>query len=96
MGLFGKRQPAHTVVKTNGRWSFLAFISPLLAILWVNQLRAEGRLASDDPEVLRDIAEMARKGYRVVCAERYELPVFGIDYRRVTFESAGSSHAEPR
>ncbi len=86
MRLFGNREPAHTVVKTYGRWSFLAFISPLLAILWVNQLRAEGRLASEDPEVMRDVAEMARKGYRVISVEQYELPIFGIDYRRVTYE----------
>ena len=88
MGLFGKSEPARTVVRTYGRWSFLGLISPLLAILYVGHLRAEGRVASEDPAVIRDIAEMARKGYRVVSVEQYELPLFGIDYRRVTFELA--------
>ncbi len=88
MGLFGKSEPPRTVVRSYGRWSFLGLISPLLAILYVGRLRAEGRVVSEDPAVLHDIAEMAREGYRVVSMEQYELPLFGIDYRRVTFELA--------
>jgi hypothetical protein len=88
MGLFGDGSAPRTVVKTYGRWSFLGLISPLLAVLYVGKLRSEGRLASEDPAVIHDMAEMARKGYRVVSMETYELPVFGIDYRKVTFERA--------
>jgi hypothetical protein len=91
MRLFGTSQPQRTVVKTYGRWSFLGLISPLLAMLYVGRLRTEGRLASEDPAVIHDIAEMARRGYRVVSMEQYELPVFGIDFRKVTYELAERS-----
>jgi hypothetical protein len=91
MGVFARREPPPTVVKTYGRWSFLGLISPLLAILYVGRLRAEGRVFSEDPAVIADMSEMARKGYRVVSMQQYELPMFGIDYRTVTYQRADRS-----
>ena len=38
-----------------------------------------------------DMAEMARKGYRAVSMQQYELPMFGIDYRTVTYQRADRS-----
>ena len=73
------------VVKTYGAWTFLGLISPLLTALFIARIRPQGHLAADDPAMLRDAEEMAKLGYQVVGFQQYELPIFGIDFRKVTY-----------
>lgn len=37
-------------------------------------------------EAERDAQKMIERGYRVVSAEQYELPLFGVAYEKVTYE----------
>jgi len=76
-----------TVVKTYGRGSFLAFLSPLLAYFM-----ARGGMNGWEQTAQRDVAKdalsMQAKGYRVVSADEYTLPVLGIGWFKVTYELA--------
>jgi hypothetical protein len=87
------------IVKTYGRDSLLVWMNPLISALQATLgLRVGFR---SDAEVLQkmesDTMNMAERGYRVVSADQFELPVFGpgnkkASWYRVTYELA----EEPR
>ena len=80
---------AETIVRTYGRGSFLAFLSPLLAFFMARQgLHGWEQNASE--AMARDVQAMERRGYRVASAEEYTLPVLGIAWFRVEYEASGS------
>jgi hypothetical protein len=77
--------PKQTVVKTYGRGSFLAFLSPLLSFFMANAgMRGWEESAQRDMD--RDARAMADRGYRVVSADEYTFPILGIAWFRVTYE----------
>ena len=86
MARMGSDRRKRVVVKTYGAWTFLGLLSPLLTALFIARVRPQGRLTYDDPAMLRDAELMAQLGYEVVGYQRYELPLFGIDYRTVTYQ----------
>ena len=73
------------VAKTYGRGSLLAFLSPLLAFFMSRQ-GLHGWADRADADARRDILAMEEKGYRVVTADEYTLPVLGIAWIRVIYE----------
>lgn len=75
------------VVRTYGRGSFLAFLSPLLA--WLMASRGmNGWERSAEGEAQRDALVMEDRGYRVVGAQEYSIPALGIAWFKVTYEHA--------
>jgi hypothetical protein len=75
------------VVRTYGRGSFLAFLSPLLA--WLMASRGmNGWERSAEGEAQRDALVMEERGYRVVDAREYSIPALGIAWIKVTYEHA--------
>jgi hypothetical protein len=74
-----------TIVKTYGRGSFLAFLSPLLAFFMARR-GMNGWERSGERDMEADAIAMAAQGYRVVSADEYTLPMFGIAYFTVTYE----------
>ena len=74
-----------TVTKTYGRGSLLGFISPLVAFLMASLgMNGWERRAKRDMEA--DVLAMQRKGYRVVSADEYRWPIFGIAWFKVTYQ----------
>jgi hypothetical protein len=88
MGLVGKREMEHTVVRTYGRGSILGLLSPILAFFMASR-GMNGWQQSAVREMERDAVEMARRGYRVVSSEEREIPLFGAAWFRVTYELNG-------
>jgi hypothetical protein len=76
-----------TVIKTYGRGSFLAFLGPLFAYFMAARgMNGWERTAQGDMQ--EDALAMQAKGYRIVSADEYTLPVFGIAWFKVTYELA--------
>jgi hypothetical protein len=73
------------VTRTYGRGAFLAFLSPLPAFLMARR-GMDGLAQRAEAEVQRDVLAMEDKGYRVVSADEYRLPVLGIAWFRVVYE----------
>ncbi len=91
MRLWRKRTPDRIVVRQYGRDSFLGMLSPVLAAVYVSVLGNQGRLRYESrlqEQMEKDAAEMRRRGYRIVDEQVYEMPPFGIHYRRVTYQLA--------
>lgn len=90
MAVFRKDKPKRTVVRVYGADTLLGLLSPLLTAFMVSR----GAWGPRDAAALRameiDAQKMANRGYRVVSSERYELPMFGAAFQRVTYELAGS------
>lgn len=78
-------QASETVVKTYGRGSFLAFLSPLLAAFMAVR-GMNGWEQSSEQDMVRDAQAMQDRGYRVVSADEYRLPALGITWFRVTYQ----------
>jgi hypothetical protein len=74
------------VVRTYGRWTLLGLLSPLLTAFMVSR----GVWGSREGETLRAVEEdaqrMANAGFRVVSAEKYAVPFFGVAYVKVVYE----------
>lgn len=92
MRLFGrtKDQP-RIVVRQYGRDSFLGMLSPIFAAVYVSVLGSQGRLRYESrlqEQMEQDAMEMRRRGYRIAASQEYEMPPFGIHYRKVTYELA--------
>jgi hypothetical protein len=77
--------PERTIVRTYGRGSFLAFLSPMLAFLMARR-GMNGWERSGERDMEKDATAMAARGYHVVSADEYTLPVFGITYFKVTYK----------
>jgi hypothetical protein len=78
-----------SVVKTYGRGSFLAFLSPLLSFF----MAARGHNGWEQSAAFameKDAVAMQGRGYRVVSADEFRLPLFGIAWFRVVYERGGS------
>ena len=73
------------VTRTYGRGAFLAFLSPLLAFLMARR-GMDGLAQRAEADVQRDVLAMEDKGYRVVSADEYRLPVLVIAWFRVVYE----------
>jgi hypothetical protein len=94
MNLFRRARP-RLVVKTFGRDSLLVWLNPFISAL---QAAVGFRIGfRSDAELLQkmeeDAVEMAKDGYRVASADRYDLPLIGIPnrtayYYKVTYELA--------
>jgi hypothetical protein len=92
MKLF-RRTRRRLVVKTFGRDSLLVWLNPFISALQAAMglrigIRSDAELLQRMDE---DAMEMAKEGYRVVSADRYDLPLLGIAnrnayYYRVTYE----------
>jgi hypothetical protein len=88
-----RRQEPSRVVKTFGRDSLLLWLNPLLSALQASLglrvgLRSEAAVLQ---KMQDDALRMANKGYRVVSADRYDVPLIGnaarnATYYRVTYE----------
>ena len=74
-----------TVVRTYGRGSVLGFLSPLLAYFMAAR-GMNGWEQSAERNMERDALAMAQRGYRVVSADQYRMPLFGIAYFKVRYE----------
>jgi hypothetical protein len=73
------------IVRTYGRGSFLAFLSPLLAMFMASR-GMNGWERSGETEAQRDALDMERRGYRVIDAEEYTIPMLGIVWFKVIYE----------
>ncbi len=79
-----------TVTKTYGRGSFLAFLSPLLAFFMARRgLNGWEQTAAADMQ--RDALAMQDRGYRVVTAEEFTLPVLGVAWFQVVYSRPPAS-----
>jgi hypothetical protein len=75
---------SRTITRTYGRGSFLAFLSPLLAMFAARQgLDGWAQIAAQDMQ--RDALAMQDRGYRVVSAEEFAIPLLGITWFRVVY-----------
>ena len=90
MPMFGRaKEGQRIVVRQYGRDSFLGMLSPVLAAVYVGVLGNQGRLRYEtrlQEQMEKDAADMRRRGYRITESREYEMPPFGIHYRRVTYE----------
>ena len=85
MKLFGAGEPPRIVVRTYGRGSLLGVLSLPFAFLMASRgMHGWQDRATRDME--DDAVAMARQGYRVVSADEYGMPVFGIRTWKVTYE----------
>ncbi len=92
MNLFARTRPKR-VVRAYGRDSLLIWLNPLTSALQASLGFRVG--LRSDAEVLakmqKDVDEMAKRGYRVVSADEYALPLVGrprrgATYYKVTYE----------
>jgi hypothetical protein len=84
------RRPPRVVVKTHGLGSALAILGPLLAFF----MAAAGMRGWEETSrraMEKDADEMIRRGYRVVAADEYTLPVLGVAYFKVRYELAAAA-----
>ncbi len=79
-----------TVVKTYGRGSFLAFLGPLFAYFMASR-GMNGWEERAQRDMRDDAVAMEARGYRVVSADEYRVPLLGIAWFRVTYELAPTS-----
>ncbi|HEX8026519.1 MAG TPA: hypothetical protein VF484_09950 [Candidatus Limnocylindrales bacterium] len=75
------------MVKTYGRGSALAFLSPLLSI-FMAQRGMNGWEVAAAREMQADATAMQAQGYEVVDAEEYRIPALGITWFKVTYGRA--------
>lgn len=87
-------QDSDRVVRTYGRGSFLAFLSPLLA--WAMASRGmNGWEQAAAGEMQKDAFEMEKRGYRVLAADEYSLPLLGVTWFKVTYELQAGPRPQP-
>jgi hypothetical protein len=82
-----------TIVRTYGRGSFLAFLSPLLAFAMASR-GLNGWEQSAAGEMQKDAIAMQQRGYRVISADEYTLPFLGIAWFKVTYELEDAGRSE--
>ena len=78
-----------TVVKTYGRGSFLAFLSPLLSAFMAAR-GMDGWELAGRREMQADATAMQVRGFRVVDAEEFRIPALGVTWFQVTYEPDSS------
>ena len=81
------RERRRQIVRTYGRDSLLVWLNPLISALQATLgLRVGFR---SDAEVLQkmeaDTLRMAEQGYRVVSADQYNVPLFGLRNEKATW-----------
>ena len=85
----GSSAPPRLVVKEYGRDGILfAAVNPVLSAFMVRlglqpPVPSEERIAR---AVEKDAVAFARRGYRMASTHDYTIPLFGVTYRKVTFE----------
>jgi hypothetical protein len=84
-----QRAPERIVVKEYGRDSILfAAVNPVMSAIMVSlglnaRMQSEERLAL---RIERDAVAMRQRGYRIASTHEYRVPLFGVTYRKVTYE----------
>jgi hypothetical protein len=86
MRLLDRDHHPRRVTRIYGADTLLGLLSPLITMFMVSRGAWGPRDAAVLREMEKDAQTMADRGYRVASAERFELPLFGAAYEKVTYE----------